>query len=112
MTQPIPLERVVEASITTNSLLRYKARVSKDAQTDDILIRLQKRLSRDEKHGHDLMEAFERIDRDHNGEIDVDELESCLRRLGLPIDREESKRIIQKFSTRGSSIKYKEFFAP
>lgn len=86
-----------------------ESEMSKDQQSDDILIRLQKRLSRDEKNGHDLMEAFERMDRSGDGEIDIDELEAGMRRIGIPMERDESKRIVQKFSVRGNSIKYKDF---
>jgi len=83
--------------------------VAKDEQTDDIIIRLQKRLSRDEKHGRTLMDAFERFDRDKNGEIDIDEMESAMRSMGIPLERDESRRIVQKFSVRGNTIKYAAF---
>lgn len=86
-----------------------ESEVAKDQQSDDILIRLQKRLSRDEKNGQELMEAFDRMDRSGDGEIDVDELEAGMRRIGIPLDRDESRRIVQKFSVRGNSIKYKDF---
>ena len=55
------------------------------------------------------MDAFERFDRDKNGEIDIDEMEETMRSMGIPLDRDESRRIVQKFSVRGNTIKYVAF---
>merc|ERR1712072_240521 len=49
------------------------------------------------------------MDRDDDGELDIDEIEQALDKIGLPLNRDESKRIVSKFSIRGTTIKYKTF---
>ncbi len=75
---------------------------------------------------------FDSMDRDGDGELDIEEMEAALENLGevflyvkspnvsfhswfclhfegIPLSRSEAKRVIQKFSSRGNSIKFREF---
>jgi Ca2+-binding EF-hand superfamily protein len=83
--------------------------MTRGAQADDVLERLRKRISRDMKQGTDMEEMFERLDRDRNGFIQIDEFERGMEKIGIPISREESKRVIAKFSTSGVSISFRDF---
>eukprot|EP00606_Chrysophyceae_sp_TOSAG23-5_P000755 GSChrysophyteH2.ASY1.ANO1.454.1 assembled CDS len=86
-----------------------RAELEKGDITDDIILLLQKRISRDMKHGGDVNAIFAKMDRNGDGELDIDEIEEALDKVGIPLTREESKRIVQKFSIRGNTIKYKAF---
>lgn len=41
--------------------------------------------------------------------VDVYEFEAALDKIGIPITREEAKRIVARFSVNGTTIKYREF---
>ncbi|KAJ1403648.1 hypothetical protein B484DRAFT_298548, partial [Ochromonadaceae sp. CCMP2298] len=56
-----------------------------------------------------LSQIFSGMDRDGDGQVDVYEFESALEKLGIPLSRDEAKRIVARFSVNGTSIKYKEF---
>lgn len=58
---------------------------------------------------NDMDEIFTKMDKDRNGEIDAYEFQIALEKIGLPINKEESKRLIKRFSVNGTTIKYKEF---
>ena len=83
------------------------AELQKGNATDDVIIRLQKRAATDMRQGASVQDAFRAADRSGSGELDIDDVENALGKLGLTISREESKRIVQKFSVRGTTIKYK-----
>lgn len=86
-----------------------KDEISSGLQADDILERLRKRISRDLKRGSDLEEMFERLDHDRSGSIQIDEFERGMEKLGIPISRDESKRIVAKYSPNGISISFRDF---
>lgn len=68
-----------------------------DDQLDDILGRLKRRISRDMKKGQSLADAFYAMDTDGDGELSIDEIERGLDKMGIPLSREESKRVVSKF---------------
>lgn len=80
-----------------------------DQVADDVLIRLQKKISRDLKHGSSLLDAFEKMDKDGSGELDVDEISAAFRSFGIPLEREEARRVVDKFSVSGTAVRYKDF---
>jgi Ca2+-binding EF-hand superfamily protein len=80
-----------------------------DQVADDVLIRLQKKISRDMKHGHSLLDEFEKMDKDGSGELDVDELSAAFESFGIPLEREEARRLVDKFSVSGTAVRYKDF---
>lgn len=80
-----------------------------DDIVDDILTRMRKKLSREEKHGHDIEQIFTEMDKDNSGDIDIDELDTAMKKLGIPLTRDEAKRIMARFSTNGSTFRFKEF---
>lgn len=53
-----------------------------DLLADDVLERLKKRISRDMKHGVNITQTFDSMDKDGDGELDIDELESAMDKLG------------------------------
>jgi len=86
-----------------------RAQLLKDDVADDVILRLQKRIAGELKHGQTINDIFREMDRNDDGELDIDEIEQALDKIGLPLSRDESKKIVSKFSIRGTTIKYKTF---
>jgi Ca2+-binding EF-hand superfamily protein len=82
-----------------------------DASLDDVLERLKKRISRDLKHGKSLSDEFHAMDTNGDGELSVAEIERGMDRLGLPLTREESIKLVRRFpgSSKTESIYFKDF---
>jgi Ca2+-binding EF-hand superfamily protein len=82
-----------------------------DALLDDVLERLKKRISRDLKHGKSLSDEFHAMDINGDGELSVAEIERGMDRLGLPLTREESIKLVQRFpgGSKTESIYFKDF---
>jgi len=92
--------------------MRVEMRESRlDASLDDVLERLKKRISRDLKHGKSLSDEFHAMDTNGDGELSVAEIERGMDRLGLPLTREESIKLVQRFpgGSKTESIYFKDF---
>jgi len=86
-----------------------RGEASKEEQVDDVIVHLRNRISRDLKHGKTLESEFYDMDRNGDGELDVNELEMAMNKMGIPLSREESKRVMNKFSAGGNTIRYRDF---
>eukprot|EP01038_Epipyxis_sp_PR26KG_P008719 gene8719-11781_t len=80
-----------------------------DDIVDDIISRVRKSISRNTRQGKDIEQAFSNADKDGNGEVDAEELISALRVIGIPLTRDEARKIVTKYSMNGRSMKFKEF---
>jgi Ca2+-binding EF-hand superfamily protein len=78
-------------------------------EADEVLAKLRRNIARAVKDGQEIEEIFNRMDRDRSGRISVDEFEDGLRKIGISVSREESKRIASKFSSLGGTINYRDF---
>ena len=52
---------------------------------------------------------FSRMDRDGDGEVEIDEFKRAMEGMGIPLSREEARKIISRFAPNGRSIKFKDF---
>lgn len=91
---------------TTKALMN-----SSDEELDEVLSNLRSRIVKELNDSNvRLVDLFKRIDRDNDEELELDQIEDCLKKLNILLDKDEAKKVASKFCKRGTStIKYMEF---
>ena len=109
-------ERDLSDSLAVGGMIDYKdflraVEESRRSEEDmnDIFRELKQKISGQVRGGHELTEIFDRMDADGSGKVSLDEFKDGLRKLGIMINREETERILDKFSLHGGSIRFRDF---
>jgi Ca2+-binding EF-hand superfamily protein len=76
---------------------------------DDVFRDLKKKIAREVKEGLELTEIFDLMDKDRSGMVSLDEFKDGLRKIGISINRDESKKIMDKFALQNGSIRFRDF---
>jgi Ca2+-binding EF-hand superfamily protein len=82
-----------------------------EEELDEVLSNLRSRIVKELNESNvRLDDLFARIDRDGDEELELDQIEDCLKKIRIPLDKDEARRVSSKFCKRGTStIKYMEF---
>lgn len=88
-----------------------KSREMQDSDVQEILDRLRDEVDGKRHSMNAMQDVFEEFDVDLSGTIDLGELHEGLRRFGITLSVAEADRVMRRFPSRGTKIRYRDFVA-
>jgi len=99
-----------DGRISYREFVRFAEGDVSDVTLDDEMTRLRRLVQDARKTGIDLLQSFDHFDRNRSGDIDVDEFQQGMQRLGIEVSLSEARRLMERFpGGRHGHIRYKDF---